>query len=66
MVSAIRVRIPLTPSVFSLKFVFEKIDNEQKEAGVCPFFLPSVGIESGAAQMVFAFYTVAWTARVLS
>ena len=33
----IRVRIPLTPSSFSVKFVFEKNENKQKEAGVGPF-----------------------------
>ena len=35
--STIRVRIPLTPTVFSVKFVFEKNENKQKEAGVGPF-----------------------------
>ena len=30
--STIRVRIPLTPTVFSVKFVFEKNENKQKEA----------------------------------
>ena len=34
----IRVRIPLTNTVFSVKFVFEKNENKQKEAGVSPFF----------------------------
>ena len=33
----IRVRIPLKPTVFSVKFVFEKNENKQKEAGVGPF-----------------------------
>ena len=33
----IRVRIPLTSTVFSAKFVFEKNENKQKEAGVGPF-----------------------------
>ena len=28
----------LTPTVFSVKFVFEKNENKQKEAGVGPFF----------------------------
>ena len=36
-IQTIRVRIPLTPTVFSVKFVFEKNKNEQKEAGVGPF-----------------------------
>ena len=31
------VRIPLTSTVYSAKFVFEKNKNEQKEAGVGPF-----------------------------
>ena len=34
----ILVRIQLTPTVFSVKFVFEKNANKQKEAGVGPFF----------------------------
>ena len=34
---AILVRIALTPTVFSVKFVFEKNENKQKEAGVGPF-----------------------------
>ena len=33
----IRVRIPLKHTVFSVKFVFEKSENKQKEAGVGPF-----------------------------
>ena len=33
----IRVRIPLKPTVFSIKFVFEKYENKQKEAAVGPF-----------------------------
>ena len=33
----IQVQIPLTPTVFSAKFVFEKNKNKQKEAGVGPF-----------------------------
>ena len=32
------VQIPLTPTVFSIKFMFEKTENKQKEAGVSPFF----------------------------
>ena len=36
--STIRVRIPLTSTVFSAKFVFEKNENEnKKEAGDGPF-----------------------------
>ena len=31
------VRIPLTSTVYSAKFVFEKNKNKQKEAGVGPF-----------------------------
>ena len=31
------VRILVTPTVFSVKFVFEKNENKQKEAGVGPF-----------------------------
>ena len=34
----IRVRIRLKPTVFSVKFGFEKNENKQKEAGVRPFF----------------------------
>ena len=30
----IQVQIPLKPTVYSVKFVFEKIDNKQKGAGV--------------------------------
>ena len=30
----IQVRIPLMPSVFSVKFVLEKDENKQKEAGL--------------------------------
>ena len=42
----IRVRIPLKPTVFSVKFVFEKKENKQKEAGVGPFLITiSEGIE---------------------
>ena len=33
----IRVRIPLKPTVFTVKFVFENNDNKQKDAGVGPF-----------------------------
>ena len=33
----IRVRIPLKPTVYSVKFVFEKIENKPEEAGVGPF-----------------------------
>ena len=33
----IRFRIPLKPTVFSVKFVVEKNENKQKEAGVGPF-----------------------------
>ena len=33
----IRVWIPLKPTVFSVKFVFEKNKNKQKDAGVGPF-----------------------------
>ena len=33
----IRVHIPPTPTVFSVKFVFEKNENKQKEVGVGPF-----------------------------
>ena len=33
----IRVRIPLKPTVFSVKFVLEKNENKQKVAGVGPF-----------------------------
>ena len=33
----IRVRILLTPTVFSVKFEFKKKQNEQKEAGIGPF-----------------------------
>ena len=33
----IRVQIPLTSAVFAVKFVFEKTENKQKEAGVGPF-----------------------------
>ena len=35
----IPVRIPLTPKVFSLQFVFEKNENKQKEAALGQFFL---------------------------
>ena len=31
------VRIPLASTVFSVNFVFEKNENKQKVAGVCPF-----------------------------
>ena len=34
----IRVQIPLKPTVFSVKFVFEKNENKQTEAGVGPIF----------------------------
>ena len=34
----IRVRTLLTPTVFCVKFVFEKNKNKQKEAEVGPFF----------------------------
>ena len=34
----IRVRIPLKPTVFSAKLMFEKNKNKQKEAMVGPFF----------------------------
>ena len=34
----IRVQILLTSTVFSVKFVFEKTENKQKEAEVGPFF----------------------------
>ena len=34
----IQVRIPLKPTVFSVKFLFEKKENKQKEAGFGPFF----------------------------
>ena len=33
----IQVWILLTPTVFSVKFVFEKNENKQKEGGVGPF-----------------------------
>ena len=36
----IRVRILLTPTVFSVKFVFKMNENKQKEAGVGPFKKP--------------------------
>ena len=36
--STIRVRISLTPTFFSVQFVFEKNENKQNEAGVGPFF----------------------------
>ena len=36
----IRVRIQLKVTVFPLKFVFEKNENEQKEAEVGPTFKP--------------------------
>ena len=32
-----QVRIPLKPTVFSVKFVFEKSENKQKEGGVGSF-----------------------------
>ena len=34
----IRVWIPLKPTILSVKFVFEKNTNKQKEAAVDPFF----------------------------
>ena len=37
-IPTIQVRIPLKSSVFSVKVVFEKNENKQKEAGVGPFF----------------------------
>ena len=33
----IRIQIPLKTTVFSVKFVFEKNENKQKEAGLGPF-----------------------------
>ena len=36
--TVIRVRIRVTLTVFSVKFVFEKNENKPKEAGVGPFF----------------------------
>ena len=33
----IQIRIPLQPTAFSVKFVFEKNDNKQRESGVGPF-----------------------------
>ena len=33
----IRVRIPLKPTVFSVKIAFENNENKQEEAGVEPF-----------------------------
>ena len=36
-ISTIRVQILLKPTGFSVKFVFEKNENKQKEAGVGPF-----------------------------
>ena len=32
------VQIPLKPTAFSVKFVFETNENKQKEVGVGPFF----------------------------
>ena len=32
------VRILLKPTVFTVKFVFEKMENKEKEAGIGPFF----------------------------
>ena len=34
----IQIRIPQTSTVLSVKFVFKKNQNEQKEAGISPFF----------------------------
>ena len=34
-----RVQMPLVPAVFSIKFVFEQNENNQKEAGVGSFFI---------------------------
>ena len=36
-IPTIRVQIPLKPTVMSVKFVFVKNENKQKEAGVGPF-----------------------------
>ena len=33
----IQIRIPQTSTVLSVKFVFKKNQNEQKEAGISPF-----------------------------
>ena len=41
----IRVRIPLKPRVFSVKFVFEKTKDKQKEAGAGTF-LKRIGVLS--------------------
>ena len=42
----IRVPIPLISAVFSVKIVFEKNKNKQKEAGVGPFFLKKNEIDN--------------------
>ena len=36
--TTIRVQFPLMSTVFSVKFVFEKNENKEKEGGVGPFF----------------------------
>ena len=38
----IRVRMPLKPTVFSVKFMLEKTKINNKEAGVGPFFKKQV------------------------
>ena len=39
----IRVRIPLMPTVFSVKYVFEKNENKKIERPVWPIFLKKLG-----------------------
>ena len=41
-IPTIRVQIPLTPAVFSVKIVLEKNENKQKEAGVGTFKKPAL------------------------
>ena len=41
-IPTIRVQIPLTPAVFSVKIVLEKNENKQQEAGVGTFKKPAL------------------------